>query len=322
MTTTIHVRTAAGLRHTADLAEVPGLIASEATFWIDTTSIDEPLRALLTDVLKLHPLAVEDILLDRPGPKVEDYGDYLYVVIHGVDCPEADVEKVNTVELDLVLSTHWLLTHHRDNLKAPAEVADECGRNVKVMERGPAFVAHAVIDRMVDLYLPVTEAFDEEIDALETDVVERTTTDIVPRIFRLKRSLQRLRRTAMHQREVLQRLSRGEFEQIPEKALPFYRDIHDHFVRVVDLAEGNRELLSAALDAYLSQTSNRMNEVMKALALVSTIMLPLTFIAGVYGMNFEHMPELHWRYGYPFALGLMVVVGTGMGLWFRHKKWL
>lgn len=324
MTTTIHVRTPTGVRDTSDLSEVGALLEGEDTFWIDTTSIDEPLRALLTDVLKLHPLAVEDILLDRPGPKVEDYGGYLYLVIHGVACPEAmaDVESLNTVELDVVISRRWLLTHHRGQLRAPGEVAAEFARNSKVMERGPAFVAHAVIDRMVDLYLPVTEAFDEEIDALETDVLERTTSDIVPRIFRLKRSLQRLRRTALHQREVLQRLARGEFEQIPERALPFYRDIHDHFVRVVDLAEGNRELLSAALDAYLSQTSNRMNEVMKTLALVSTVMLPLTFIAGVYGMNFDHMPELHWRYGYAFALALMAVVGVGMALWFRHKKWL
>ena len=322
MTTTIHVRTATGVRNTSDLSEVRALLDNEEVFWIDTSSIDEPLRRLMTEVLKLHPLAVEDILLDRPGPKAEDYGDYLYLVIHGVECLKGDVENMLTVELDVVLSQRWLLTHHRGPLKAPEEVAEEFARNHKVMERGPAFVAHAVIDRMVDLYLPVTEAFDEQIDALETDVVERTSTDIVPRIFRLKRSLQQLRRSAMHQREVLQRLSRGEFEQIPERALPFYRDIHDHFVRVVDLAEGNRELLSAALDAYLSQTSNRMNEVMKTLALVSTIMLPLTFIAGVSGMNFDHMPELHWRYGYAFALGLMVVVGSSMALWFRHKKWL
>ena len=322
MTTTIHVRTPTGVRQTSDLGEVRDLLEREETFWIDTSSIDAPLHALLTDVLKLHPLAVEDILLDRPGPKVEDYGEYLYMVIHGVVCSGTDVERAGTVELDLVLSQRWLLTHHRGQLRAPAEVAEEFARNGKVMERGPAFIAHAVIDRMVDLYLPLTEAFDEQIDALETDAVERTSTDIVPRIFRLKRALQRVRRTAMHQREVLQRLSRGEFEQIPERALPFFRDIHDHFVRVVDLAEGNRELLSAALDAYLSQTSNRMNEVMKTLALVSTIMLPLTFIAGVYGMNFDHMPELHWRYGYAFALGLMAVVGSGMALWFRHKKWL
>lgn len=322
MATTIHVRTASGVRNTTDLSEVPALLASADAFWIDTTSIDEPLRALLTDVLKLHPLAVEDILLDRPGPKVEDYADYLYMVIHGVDCPGGNVEHLGTVELDLVLSERWLLTHHGGTLKAPGEVAAELARNPKAMDRGPAFVAHAIIDRMVDLYLPVTEAFDEQIDALETEVVERASSDVVPRIFRLKRTLQRMRRTAMHQREVLQRLSRGEFEQIPERALPFYRDIHDHFVRVVDMAEGNRELLSASLDAYLSQTSNRMNEVMKTLALVSTIMLPLTFIAGVYGMNFDHMPELHWHAGYPFALGLMAVVGSGMALWFRYKRWL
>ena len=121
---------------------------------------------------------------------------------------------------------------------------------------------------------------------------------------------------------MLQRFSRGEFELIPDKALPFYRDIHDHFVRVSDLADGYREILSGALDAYLSVVSNRMNEVMKALTLVATVMLPLTFIAGVYGMNFDHMPELHWRYGYAFAWGVMLIVGVGMVVWFRHKKWL
>src|SRR4026209_326497 len=113
-------------------------------------------------------------------------------------------------------------------------------------------------------------------------------------------------------------ISHGEFEQIPDKALPFFRDVYDHFIRVADLADSYRELLSGALDAYLSVVSNRMNEVMKALTLVATIMLPLTFIAGVYGMNFEHMPELKWRLGYPFALGLMAMVAAGMGLWFRY----
>ena len=127
---------------------------------------------------------------------------------------------------------------------------------------------------------------------------------------------------SIHQREILLRLSRGEMDEIPADALPFYRDVYDHFLRIGDIAEGYRDLVTSALDAYLSVQSNRMNEVMKTLTLISTIMLPLTFIAGVYGMNFDHMPELHWVGGYPFALGLMTVVAGGIILWFRYKGWM
>jgi magnesium transporter len=199
---------------------------------------------------------------------------------------------------------------------------DELQRTPRALERGAAFIAHGILDRMVDAYLPIVDAWDEEVDAIEAAVIENPTREVLSRIFTLKRALQRLRRVALHQREVLHRLSRGEFELVPESALPFYRDVYDHFLRVNDLIESYRDLVTSALEAYLTVQANRMNEVMKTLTIVATILLPLTFIAGVYGMNFDHIPELHWRYGYAFAWALMIGIGSAMLWLFRRRGWI
>jgi magnesium transporter len=243
-------------------------------------------------------------------------------VAHGIVRGRETPESLDTIELDIVISRNWVFTHHRAPSRAVTAVMAELSRGHKLLERGPVYIAHSLLDHMVDNYLPLIDAFDDDVEAVEAQVVDNPSREVLQRIFRLKHALQRLRRIAVHQRELLLRLSRREFEIIPENALPFFRDVYDHFVRVADLADGYRELLSGALDAYLSVLSNRMNEVMKTLTLVATILLPVTFIAGVYGMNFEHMPELHWRYGYAFAWLSMLAVALGMVLWFRHKKWL
>jgi magnesium transporter len=322
MTVTIYTRGLRGLETTDTLDSLPRLLAEKTPFWLDIDEDSPELREALTTALGLHHLAVEDIFQERLNPKVEDYGDYLYIVLHGIALEHDVPDDLRTVEIDLVLSSHWVISHHPHGLAAIGEVIDECQRNLRLFDKGPGFIAHAIMDHAVDCYFPVIEAFDHEIDQIESAVVDNPQNELLQRIFKLKRSLQRLRRVAMHQREVLLRVSRGEFELIPEKSLPFFRDIHDHFVRVSDLAEGYREGLTGVLDAYLSVVSNRMNEVMKALTLVATIMLPLTFIAGVYGMNFEFMPELHWRHGYAFALALMLLVAVAMIGWFRSKRWL
>src|SRR5262249_7820822 len=145
---------------------------------------------------------------------------------------------------------------------------------------------------------------------------------VLARIFALKRSLQALRRVSIREREILLRLGRGEFDVVPGEALPYFRDVYDHLVRIADLAESYRDLVTGPLDAYLSAQSNRMNEIMKTLTLISTVMLPLTFIAGIYGMNYENMPELKWRYGYPFALALMAGVALLIVVWFRRRRWV
>jgi magnesium transporter len=240
-------------------------------------------------------------------------------VAHGVCTRDG---QLATTEIDLVWNAQWIVTHQRGAVAAISAVADELRRNPRALARGPALVAHGVLDHLVDSYLPIVDGWDEEVEAIEAAVVADPTRDVLQKIFVLKRALQTLRRSALHQREVLRRLSRGEFDLVAEAALPFYRDVYDHFLRVTDLADGYRDLLSGALDAYLSVVSNRMNEVMKALTLVATVLLPMTFIAGVYGMNFDHMPELHWKYGYAFAWAVMLTIGGGMIAWFKTRKWL
>jgi len=206
-------------------------------------------------------------------------------------------------------------------MRSVAAVQSEVARGCQLFEKGSAGIVHALLDHLIDHYLPLMDAFDEAIDAIEIEVVTQPTQAALPKIFTLKHSLMTLRRVAVHQREILMRLSRGEFALVPPPLVPFFRDVYDHFTRVADLCDSYRELVSGALDAYLTTTSNRMNEVMKVLTAIATIMLPLSFIAGLYGMNFEHMPELKWHYGYPFVLSLMAAVAVSMLAYFKRRRW-
>ena len=198
-------------------------------------------------------------------------------------------------------------------------------RNPRLLKKGPAWVAHAIMDRMVDEYMPLIDRFDEQIEGIETQILEGTQKSdrqVIPKIIRIKRSLQMLRRTTIYQREILLRLARAEFDEIPRELVPFYRDVYDHFARVTELVDSYRELVTSLLEAQFSMQSNRMNEIMKRLTIISTIMLPLSLVAGIYGMNFKHMPELEWLWGYPFALGLMLTIAISIVTWFRVKRWI
>ncbi|HEY3999289.1 MAG TPA: CorA family divalent cation transporter, partial [Candidatus Xenobia bacterium] len=184
----------------------------------------------------------------------------------------------------------------------------------------------SLLDHLIDPYLPLLEDLSKQADILELDVLKKSglpdDRSLLQDLNDLRRSLQALCRITAHQRDALGRLAHGTFKEIPAEALPYFRDIHDHFVQAADQVETYREVINTAMDAFLALQSNRMNATMKTLATISTIMLPLSFIASLYGMNFRYMPELQWRYGYPFALGLMVVVGTSLVLWFRKRHWL
>jgi len=294
----------------------PGSICWAAAYGHDSTT-----DVMLHDVLQLHPLTVEDIFADLPHPKIEDFSQYLYIIAHGVDQTEGTPDSLQTTELDIVLGERFVFTHQTRPMRSVSAVQSEVLRGCHLFEKGPAWIVHALLDHLIDHYLPLMDAFDDAIDAIEIEVVTHPTQTALPRIFTLKHSLMTLRRVAVHQREILLRLSRGEFELVPPALVPFFRDVYDHFTRVADLCDSYRELVSGALDAYLTTTSNRMNEIMKVLTAIATIMLPLTFIAGVYGMNFERMPELKWQYGYAYALALMAAVAGLMLVYFKRKRW-
>ncbi len=310
------------IRQTSDVGEIRAAAEAKRRMWVDLETQTPEAEALLSEVFALHPVTVEDVWTDRPGPKVDEFPDYLYVCAHAL---RREGDELVPCELDLVVGATFVLTHDPTGMTT-GPVREDLARSPRLLARGTAWVAHAVLDKLVDAYLPIIDAFDDEVGTLEDDVLAKSGTPeggpVLGRILSLKRSLQALRRVSVHQRELLLRLSRGEFDTFPTELLPYLRDVHDHFVRVGDLAESYRDLVTSALDAFLSVQSNRMNDVMKTLTLISTVMLPLTFVAGLYGMNFEHMPELHWELGYPFALGLMALIALGAFFWFRHKRWI
>lgn len=305
-------------------AELPKLIEDpNVIFWVDLCGRDPAHDTLLTEVFKIHPLVLEDMFLDAPQPKIEDFGDYLYLVVHGLDRNAEQPDNIETIELDLVIGPRFILTHHPTTLRSTDTVEAEIKRSAKLFAKGPSFVAHAILDHLSDHYKPLMERFDDEIELLEGRVLkDADASSVVAEIFEVKRSLAKIRRVASHQRDVVQRLARGEFDLIEESALPFYRDVADHFVRVTDLADTYRDLLGSILDMYMSVQGQKLNEIMKVLTLMSTIMLPMTFIAGIYGMNFDVMPELHHKYGYPGAIALMAVVAIGLRVWFKKRRWI
>jgi magnesium transporter len=304
--------------------QLPALLKDPSVvIWVDMESPTEEDEDVLLDIFKFHPLTVEDCRENRHYPKIEEFPGYIYFIVHGVR-GDTSPDRFNTIELDGFLGTNYVITYHHDSFRSINEVKQLLHTSPVGFQRGPAFLAHQILDRVVDYYSPVLDDFDERIDRLEAEIftAKQPNNQILADIMDLKRSVLRLRRISVKQMDVVLRMSRGEFPLIPEEMRPFYRDIHDHLVRVVDLAENYRDLISGSLEAYLSVVSNRLNEIMKVLTIFSAVMLPLTFIAGVYGMNFDNMPELHSRYGYFATWGLMLLVAIAMLLFFWRQGWI
>ena len=305
-------------------ADLPELLQdTSAVIWVDMEVPTEADERILLDVFKFHPLTVEDCRENRHYPKIEEFHGYLYFIVHGVRA-DASPDRFNTIELDGFLGSNYVITYHHEMFRSINNVKQLLRNTPIACQRGPAYLLHQILDQVVDFYSPVLDDFDERIDQLEADIftLRKPNNAILSDIMDLKRSVLRLRRISGKQMDILHRMSRGEFLLIPEEMRPFYRDVYDHLVRVVDLAENYRDLISGSLEAYLSVVSNRLNEIMKVLTIFSAVMLPLTFIAGVYGMNFENMPELHSRYGYYGAWGLMILVAIAMLFFFWRRGWI
>lgn len=304
--------------------QLPELLKDESlTIWVDMEKPTEADDQVLLDVFKFHPLSVEDCRADRHHPKVEEFPDYIYFILHGVTA-NTDSVHFNTIEIDGFLGSNFVVTYHHDMFRSINHVKQTVCSSPVACQRGPAYLLYQILDRLVDYYTPVLDDFDERLIQLEDEIFSLKTPDntILERIQQLKRSILRLRRISGKQLNILYRISHGEFKLIAPEMMPFFRDIHDHLTRIADLSESYRDLIGGALDSYLSVVSNRTNDIMKVLTIFSAIMLPLTFIAGLYGMNFDNIPELHTTYGYFVVLGVMVLVGVGMLMFFWRKGWL
>ena len=304
--------------------QLPELLQDQsAVIWVDMEAPTEVDEQVLLDVFNFHPLTVEDCRENRHYPKVEEFPGYIYFIVHGVTA-DTSPDRFNTIELDGFLGSNYVITYHHAMFRSINNVKQLLRTSPIACQRGSAFLLHQILDQVVDFYSPVLDDFDDRIDQLEDEIftLSRPNNEILSQIMDLKRSVLRLRRISTKQMDILLRMSRGEFSLITDEMRPFYRDVYDHLVRVVDLAESYRDLISGSLEAYLSVVSNRMNEIMKVLTIFSAIMLPLTFIAGVYGMNFDNMPELHSRFGYFGTLIVMFVVAVGMLMFFWRRGWL
>jgi magnesium transporter len=298
------------------------LADARATVWVDFGPSDAAeAERLLRDVLHVHPLAIEDCLSPREQPKIDDYGDYLFLVTHGVTAQTGEA-LFRSVEFNAFLWPHTLVTFHRDESRSVAETVASVHKAGYPLRRGAAAVLHEIADRQIDHYWPVLEELEARLDAIEDALFERPRQALLEEILGLKRSTLALRRSLVKQRDVVHRLARREFALVPEADAWLFRDVEDHIVRAADLLENYRELLGGAVEVYLSVISYRLNGILKVLTIFSTIVLPMSLVASVYGMNFRHLPELEWRFGYYFALALMALIAVVLLMVFWVRGWL
>jgi magnesium transporter len=309
--------------------DLPELLADEDNVvWVDflgeTYEAIKQAKKILLEVFKFHPLTVEDCIETRNQPKVEAFPDYFYFIVHAVKPELTSSTNFTTKELDGYLGKNYLVTFHIERFRSIKIVKQQIRNSPVVCQRGPAFILHHILDLVVDLYLPVIDDFENAINAFEDRVFlgGKSNTKVLEEIMNLRRSVARLKRISYRQLDVLSRISHGEFAQVPAPLLPFYRDLNDHLLRISDLSESYRDLVNGLFDIHFSVTANKTNDIMKLLAIFSAIMLPLSLIAGIYGMNFENMPELRSPYGYFITLALMAVVAIGLLGYFWYKGWI
>jgi magnesium transporter len=271
----------------------------------------------------LHPLFLEDILNTEQRPKIEDMGDYVFVVLKSLEETGKPDGEVEVEQISLVLGPDYVLAfqEREGDLFAPVQERLRSGKG-RMRKMGADYLAYALIDTIVDGYFVVLEGLGETMEFQEEEVVTAPTTQTLQVIHHMKRDLVELRRAVWPLREIIGRLERGESPLIQGTTRIYLRDVYDHTIQVIDTVETLRDICSGMLDIYLSSISNRMNEVMKVLTIIATIFIPLTFIAGVYGMNFKFMPELSQRWGYPLVWAVMIGVATVMLVYFRRKRWL
>jgi magnesium transporter len=309
--------------------DLPGLLADETNLvWVDlrgeTDAEVEIAKDVLRNIFKFHYLTIEDCLETRNQPKIEGFPDYLYFIVHGVKPDETTSTNFVTKELDGYLGKNFVITFHVERFQSIKNVKEQIRTSTFACQRGPAYLLHQILDRIVDLYMPVVDDFDSSISSLEERVfvMKKSSNLILGDIMDLRRSVARLKRISSRQLEVIYRMSHGEFPQIPDNVLPFFRDVHDHLLRISDLAEGYRDLVGGLFEIHFAVVSNKTNEVMKTLAVVSAILLPLSLIAGIYGMNFENMPELKSPHGYWLTLGGMAMLTIILLLYFWRRGWI
>jgi magnesium transporter len=296
--------------------------SGQGLLWVDIGDTTEEDGRFLERIFNFHPLAIEDCVSTHVhAPKVEDFGTYLFIIVHGINyATESDI--VETTELAIFLGHNFVVSNHNVPLYSVDFVIRQVEADGRPMRRGADFLAHAIIDTLVDNVSPAIEHMNEIAGDIEEEVIRNPQQPVLEHILKLKHSTQSLHRVMAPQREILNRLARRDFTIVSDEAWIFFRDIYDHINRIEDLNQTMRERMDNALSIYLSSVANRQNEVMKVLSIVAAIFLPLTLLVGIYGMNFENMPELKSSWGYFAVLGVIGAAILSIMLFFWSKGWI
>jgi magnesium transporter len=290
--------------------------------WVDILEpVQEIIEPLLEERFGFHELAAEDTLSATTLPKYDSFADYDFFIFRTVDVNLSD-HVSETYKIAAFLGKNFLFTVHKQPLDAIDRVFHRLPGDRRLLERGNDFLLYSVVDEMVDAHFPLLDSIEDAIDDLQDRIFEDANDEHLAELLHLKRDVNVLRRHSLPQRELLNQISRGDARFVQPEQLIYFRDAYDHMFRISETIDVDRDQMTGTMDAYLSVIANRTNEIMKVLTIFSAIMLPLTLIAGIYGMNFVHMPELRWLRGYPFALGMMATTAVLMLGWFWWRGWI
>jgi magnesium transporter len=315
-----HIVLESGVRRTVDADEIRKAHTEGLAIWVDLAERTPVVDRLLSETFQIHPVAIEDLWADRRLPKVESFGKYLHILVHGAK-QGARPTLIATWPLSILLGDTFVITHPGD----PGEHLEPDNAGAFLRE-GPSRLAHAFLDRLVDGHVALIESLGRQVERAEPDAMQRTSAvalrPFVVGLFELRRSLQTLARLARRQLDAIAGLHEGRFGLIPAAMIPYFRDVYDHFVRVSDLVDDYQEVLSNTFEAVVQLQSARINSVMKTLTVLSSVMLPLTFIASVFGMNLRNLPGAQSPWGFVAVLGMMAVTAAIFVMIFRRKGWL
>lgn len=289
--------------------------------WLDLVDPDEQDYQTLSEKFHFHPLAIEDSTRAHQRPKVESYNDHYFVVFYSIEIAE-QTGRLRGKPLYMFIGSNYLVTIHHVAIPQIQETLRRWRDPNSPLGQDLGALVYALLDAMVDDYFPAIDQIADRIEELEAKIFEEYDEAALQDIFTLKKDLLAVRRFVAPERDVLNIMLRREIPVFDEHDVAYLQDVYDHIVRITDSLDIYRDLLSSALDTFLSVQSNRLNQVVKVLTITSIVLMSVTLVAGIYGMNFTHMPELDWRFGYVWALGLMVLIAGSLILWFRRIKWL
>jgi len=288
--------------------------------WIDLEQATVEDNAILTDVFNFHPLAIEDCVNITHYPKVDIYDDYLFMIMHAFDFASREKE-IATLELNIFFGKNFVVTYHARPIKSVIQTKERCLKNPEdLLGKGTDILVYSLLDSLVDNFIPFLNTLDHRIDELEEEIFENSN-EVLSEIITIRNDIINIRKIIRPQRNTVHQLTRGSVPFIHKDNLIYFRDIYDQLFRISEQSDGFRDMVSGVLDTYLSFTSNKMNQIMKTLTIMMTIMLPLTLITGVYGMNFKYMPELDSPYGYFIIIGFMFVIAVTLFFYMKQKKW-